>query len=351
MADSTLQGLLATLDIPAGGDLLLAVDVSENNAPKKLPLSGLMSWIMSNNGYYSTSSGFKLLQSLSANGFKITNLPSGSDDGDGVRYAQIKPFVRDLTAITPQVPAISDKGAFLKLSTATVQDPWGGFYLFYWCVDTNAQTQITNSGGNLVASSGATIYFDGSVANIANIIKDNGWTGKYFHAVVRYRNLGNVSSISSTGHLLISSAIFGDIIREEPPETVENLSLVCLENRLFAAADLPSGMMPGDSYMLEMLFDSEASTTIAGNEAGLVRFSSSSPVYTYDIPLSTGNKTYAHARIVSISLLGVQNASDTVHSALNIDTNVLSDTMLNYIALKIAERVVTQADESLKMKG
>jgi len=350
MADSTLQDLLNTLTSPAGGDFLYAVDISESNAPKKLTLAGLMGWMMDNNESFSTSTGFKMLQSLNADGLKITNLPSGTDDGDSVRYAQIKPFVKALNTITPQVPVIMDKKAFIRLSTATVQDPWGGFYLFYWCVDTNAQTQITLVGNDLVASSGASVYFDGSVANIVNVPKDTGWSGKYFHAVVRYRNLQNISALSATAHLPITGNTFNDLIRDDPPEKADNLAVTAMENRLFITADDPATPMPGDMYQLELLFDDGASTAITGNEEGLVKMTASRPQFSYDIPLSTGKNSYAHARIVSISLVGAKNATETVHCALSIDTDVLSDTLLNYLALKISERVVTQGDEALKFK-
>lgn len=350
MADSTLQGLLNVLTAPAGEDLILAADASDGFAPKKLPLSGLMNWIMDNNESFSTSTGFKLLQSLNANGLKITNLPSGSADGDSVRYAQIKPFVMALTAITPEVPVIIDKGGFIKLSTATISDPWGGFYLFYWCVDSSAQTQLQTSGNGIVASSGASVYFDGSVANIVNVLKDTGWTGKYYHVAVRYRNLNYISNLSGTAHLQIRGTL-GDMIREDPPERVTKLAVSAMENRLFITADDPSTPMPGDMYLLELLFDDDASTVITGNEEGLVKMTSVRPQFTYDIPLSTGKNSYAHARISAVSLMGAMNACETVHCAISIDTDVLSDTLLNYLALKISERVVTQGDEALKFKA
>lgn len=158
--------------------------------------------------------------------------------------------------------------------------------------------------------------FDGSVANIVNVIKDSGWVGKYVHCALRYRNIKSLSALSATGHLLISLPAYGDIINSSLPDVARGLSISSAGNRLFIEADLPEPPSPGASYQLELLFDDYAGTIIAGNETGLIRTSSYDPSFTYDIPLSLNKLDYVHARIVSVSLTGSKQATDTVHTSL-----------------------------------
>jgi len=350
MADSTIQGL-PSLTSPALDDLILMADKSDSYAPKKVENTVLRNLILNNNGCFTTSEGqLKLGSWMNANGMQIKNLADPSSDGDALNYGVAKDALMSLTSLTPDTPSISDKGAFLRLATTTISDPWGGFYLFYWCVDTSQNTSFSLSGGSPVASSGATVYFDGSVANIVNVIKDSGWRGKYFHCCVRYRNIKSLSSLSATGTLLISIPGYGDLISETTPDIARNVAISHVDNRLNISGELPLDRDFGVIYTLQLLFDQDAETVITGNEQGLIQLSSRIPSFTYDIPLSLGKYAYAHARILSVSLTWQTQGTETFHTSISLDPSLISDTMLTYFAARLSERLVTTGDEPLKVK-
>jgi len=350
MADSTID-LLPVHASPSLEDLLICLDVSASNTPKRLSLEKLMELLHRSDPSFTTEGGaFKLLAAMNGNGFKLTGIGAASSDTDAVQYLQVKHAIQSLSAVVPGTPVISDKGAFLRVAVSSINNPGGGFYLFYWCVDTLPSGTISLVGGVPTASSGATVYFDGSVANVVNIVKDSGWSGKYIHVMVQYRNLSGVSGASSTGHLLISSPGFGDLTSEDYPEPVTNSSLSIIDNRLTVIADKSPNLVMGVLYQLELLFDQDSNTTLTGNEPGLIRLSNAEPSFTYDIPLSMGKYNYAHARIVSVNLMGKKAAGEVVHGSLSLDGTIISDTLINYLAVRLAEKVVTQGDEPLKFK-
>lgn len=350
MDDSLLQALPLLSD-PQPDDLLLAGDKSANYAPKRLPLEAAMNMILNQNGAFTISEGpLKLLAYMNANGNKIEGLKTATADNDAVNYGQVKAAYQSLAAITPGSPSATDKGDFLRVAIATITNPWGGFYLFYWCVDTSPATSLSISGANIVASSGATVHFDGSVANIVNIGKDAGWQGKYFHVACRYRNITSISPLSPTGSISIGSPGFSDAINEDPPPQTTDLSVSSSENAIIISAKRPEFVPLGMKYRAEILLDDNPDNQITGTEPGLITIIGTDPVFRYDLPLWIRKKTHCHARIVSVSLMHQECFTDTLHCPLSMDTDIMSDSYLNFIALKMSERMQTQDGMPLKPK-
>lgn len=348
--DSTLQAL-PTLSEPALQDILLAADASDSYEPKKLPLDKLMQLILSSSSAFEVmGSTLYLKQALDANGNKIINLPGAANDGDAVPYIQVSPMIKPLNHLTPGVPSVSERDSFLRIACPSITDPFGGFYLFYWCQDSSPSTQITISGSFVVASSGATINFDGSVANIVNIGKDIGMQGFYFHVAVRYRNFNYLSNISPTGHLLVQNPVLGDVIKDEDAPRPRNYSLVALKNRLSINAEPGQDTPPGCSYLAEILFNSSDSTEITGTEDGLVRISSNSPQFSYDVPLMQSQSRWVHTRIASVSMFGIKTFTETMHCELLYDANFINEEFLNLMARKMSDMIQTQAGEPLTIK-
>lgn len=347
MADSTIDGL-PLLTSPAGADEIPTLDASAGGIVKRMPLDKALEYILNNNGAFSIAGEeLKLAAAQDCNSFKLVNLAAGSADGDAVNYGQIKAWIGALGS-APGITTVSDKGAFLRLAVSSITNPAGGLYLFYWCVDTIPNTQITLSGGTPVASSGATVYFDGSVANVVNVIKDEGWVSKYFHVACRYRNLVNMTDLGPTGHLQIILPAYPDLVSQAEPEKATNLAVSILENRIYLVADKADGFAL--NYQLELLFDDIEDSDIVGNETGLIRFGAPIPQFTIDIPFSKAAKAYLHARILTINAVGVYAATDTVHSPVSFDTGAINESFVNYLATRLAEKIVTQGDESLKTK-
>jgi len=292
-----------------------------------------------------------LKNNMDANGNTIINLPAASDDSAAVPYSQVSHLIKSLDHITPGAPTAVDKRSFIRVACPTITDPFGGFYLFYWCTDSSASTQITISGNSVVASSGATINFDGSVANIVNVIKDKGLEGSYFHVAVRYRNFNHLSNLSVTGHLLVEVPTAEDIlINHEDAPLPRNESMVIGKNRIFINANPGPLTPPGCSYIAQILFDSSPLTKISGTEANLVRISSSTPAFSYDVPLMQSQYPWVHARIASVSIFGIETFTPTMHSALDYSVDFINDAFLNLMAHKMADMIQTQAGEPLAAK-
>jgi len=348
--DSLLQNLPLMTD-PGPNDLLLAADASAAYSPKRLPLETAMQMILGDNPAFSLEDGILTLKGrMDCAGFKLTSLASGTNDTDAVNYAQVKDMIIPLTEVAPGVPGVSEIGNFLRVSTSTISQPFGGFYLFYWCVDSLENTGLSLSGGSVVASSGATVYFDGSVANIVNVIKNSGWTGKYFHVAVRYRNIKYFSPLSATGHKHILQAAYVDMVTDNKPPAAREPSLSIIDNGLCLAAERAEGELCGQSYRAEILLDNDAETMITGLEPGLITLHSNTPVFRYDIPISKGKYGYAHGRIVSTSFTKVEDSTQTLHVSLVLDNDIIDDSFLNFLALKMSERMQTQQGEPLKPK-
>ena len=348
--DSTLQAL-PTLSAPALQDFILAADTSDSYAPKKLPLEYLMQLILSSSSAFEVQgSTLYLKQALDANGNKIINLPGASNPGDAVPYSQISPLIKSLDYLTPAAPSASDRETFIRVACPTITDPFGGFYLFYWCLDSSPSTQITLSGGSIVASSGATINFDGSVANIVNIAKDAGMQGRYFHVAIRYRNFNHLSNISPTGHLLVTAPTLGDLFNSSHAPVPRNNSLVAIKNRIYINAVPDPDTPPGCSYIAEILFDTSGKTEITGTESGLLRISSSIPSFSSDVPLMQSQSPWVHARIASVSIFGFESFTDTMHCELGYDVDFINDQFLNLMAKKMSDMIQTQNGEPLTIK-
>ena len=347
MPDSTIDGL-PLLTSPDGSDQIPTLDVSAGGIVKRMPLDKALEYILNNNGAFSLAEGaLKLGAAQNCNSYKLINLAAGTADEDAVNYGQIKAAIGAL-GTAPGIVSASDKGAFLRLAVPTINTPWGGFYLFYWCVDTAPNTQITLSGGSPVASSGATVYFDGSVANVVNVIKDEGWVGKHFHVACRYRNLVNMTDLGPTGHLQITLPAYPDLVSQTEPEKATDLAVSILENRIYVVAYKAEGFAL--NYQLELLFDDAEETAITGNETGLIRFGAPIPQFTIDIPFSKASKAHIHARILTINAAGVYAATETVHSPVSFDAGAINESFVNYLATRLAEKIVTQSDEALKTK-
>ncbi len=351
MEDSLVQGL-APIVSPALADLLLLIDESDSYAPTKMSLEQMRDFVLQNEVSITTSGGYlKLLRYMNANSMQIKNLANGTADGDAVNYGQVKEGFQSLGSGSPGSMSIaSEQASYLRLAATQIINPWGGFYLFYWCVDTYSNTTLSVVGANVVASSGAAVNFDGSVGNIVNVIKDSGWVGKYFHVAFRYRNLKSITGISGTEHRLLSLPSLSDVINADDPAEAINLAVNLLENRLYITAETPAVNVAGVSYMMELLFDNETNTDILGTETGLIKLTAPEPVFTYDLPISLAKYGYAHVRILSRTLNGYTKATDTKHHSVTIDGNVISDSLVAYIAARVAEKVVTNSDESLKVK-
>lgn len=340
-SDSTLQAL-PELTTPDLLDLLLIADTSDSYNPKKTKVSTLISYFCNNNNVFNISSGkLKLLNSLDANSTKITKLAQGTEDDDGVNYGQVKEAIMSLSSLSLNTPTATDIGVAIRIRVDPVLNPWGGFYMFYWCVDTQANTVLTLSGGNVTASSGADVFFEGSIAQIVTVVKNAGWTGKKFHFAVFYRNIKHSTPLSPTGHLTISSASATDMLAALPVK-VNNMSLSNDNNRLYIRAEIDPGTAPGSIYILQLLFDDKEDTAIQGTEEGLITAASAYPFFTYDIPLTMGKYTYAHCRIITVNLMGQADTCDTVHSPLVIDLTIISDNLVNYLADRLAEKLITR---------
>ena len=348
--DSTIQAL-PSLSAPTLQDFLLAADTSDSYEPKKLPLDKLMELILSSSTAFDVQgSTLCLKQNMDAGGNKIINLPGASNPGDAVPYIQISPLIKALDYITPGAPSASDRGSFIRITCPTIVDPFGGFYLFYWCLDSSPSPQITLSGSSVVASSGATINFDGSVANIVNSPKDPGMQNSYFHVAVRYRNFNYLSNLSATAHLLINKPVLGDIFKSQEAPPPRNFSFVAENNRLYVNAEPGPDTPPGCSYIAEILFDSSDKTEITGTESGLLRISSSIPSFSYDVPLMQSQSPRVHARIASVSMHGLMTFTDTLHCELQYDANFINEEFLDLMARKMSDMIQTQAGEPLTVK-
>lgn len=348
--DSTIQGL-PSLNAPGLEDYLLGSDTSDAYEPKKIPLSAAMELILnSSSAFHLQDDSLFLKQDMNTNGHKITGLAIGSAESDAVRFSQVKPLIRSLSDITPQIPSLQDHGSFIRIACATITDPFGGFYLFYWCVDDNTSTTMTMEGGNVIASSGATVQFDGSVANIVNVIKPSSLVGKYFHVAVRYRNLVYPSNISPTGHLHVVTAAPVDIVDNSTPPAPMYMSLGVEQNRLYIGAREAVDVPFGCTYIAQILFNMDEVTDLYGDEQGLITLHSSKPVFTYDLPLLQAMKPFVHARMLAIALNGKTNSTDTLHTHFSFDANVFNDEFINFMAARMSERIQTQAGEPLSLK-
>lgn len=338
---------------PVLADLVFTADSTANYEPKKLLLQALMELFLAQNPVIQVADDgtFGLKNPLDARGKKIHNLPKGADTKDAVRYDQISHMIQNLDAVIPTPPSVSDQSAFLRLITSSITEPFGGFYLFYWCIDERENTQITRDGGSIVADSGATIYFEGSVANLANVPKSAAWRGKYFHCMVCYRNSKFLTPASPTSHHYIRKASPIDLINEDVPTVPTNQALSIQNNQVIIGADaLSESSSVGISYRFDILLNDAAETTIGGNEAALITFYSSTPRFVYDIPFAQTAKSYAHVRICAVSAYGRASASGTLHAPLSFDSSLFNEDLLDYLALKISEKVQTQDGTPLTAK-
>ena len=346
--DSTLQGLNAIGTI-ALEDLLLLADASDSYVTKKGTVQKLMNILMSANGAFSLEDNkLKLSNNLDANYKKIINVANGTSSGDVINYDQIKNMIMGLEGISPSIPTIQDKGSMYRVSTIAINDPKGGFYIFYWCIDQNPSTTITIQNGIPHASSSVTVFAEGSVINNIYIYQEGEWINKYLHCVVQYRNIENESALSETAHYHIINPGWQDIMPNSNPLSIINMSMSIQGNIIHIKADKPSDMTYGAVYALRLLFDNNSSSDIIGNEEGLITMYAAYPIFTYDIPLTKGNYQFVHSRIDTIALNGKINSSATLHKPISLDVNLISDSLMNYLADRMVEKLKIDNGEIIR---
>ncbi|MDD3633319.1 MAG: hypothetical protein PHW38_05970 [Candidatus Cloacimonetes bacterium] len=345
--DSTLQGLNAIGTI-ALEDLLLLADASDSYVTKKGTVQKLMNILMSANGAFSLEDNkLKLSNNLDANYKKIINVANGTSSGDVINYEQIKHMIMGLEGISPSIPTIQDKGLMYRVSTIAINVPKGGFYIFYWCIDQNPNTTITIQNGIPRASSSVTVFAEGSVINNIYIYQEEEWINKYLHCVVQYRNIENESALSETGHYHIINPGWWDIINSHPWK-VENMSMSILGNIIYITADKPSDIAYGTVCALRLLFNDNSDTKIIGNEEGLINMYAADPIFTYDIPLTKGNYQFVHSRIDTIALNGRIANSMTLTQPISLDVNLISDSLMNYLADRMVEKLKIDNGEIIR---
>lgn len=337
---------------PSMVDYLLAADADESYEPKRLMVEALVNLIFNGNASFKISDDNSLIMliGLDANGKKLYGLAKATEDKDAVRYSQVRHLVEKLDGVVPAMPSVSDRVSFLRLATHTITAPYGGFYMFYWCVSDNENTQLTLEGGSVVASTEANVYFDGSVANVVNIPKSARMKGKYFHCAVRYRNSVYSSALSATSHYLVSAYSPDDLITPDAPGVPINPAVSVANNRLVIVAEKPENATVGSNYRFEILFDDSAGTNIQGNEPQLLVFYGYEPRFVYDLPLMQAVKSHVHVRVSCVSAYGVVSAGDTKHTTVSFDDTVFSESFMDYLALKISEKVQTQDGTPLTAK-
>lgn len=343
MADKQLFELDG-LASPAAEDFVLASDTSGSNAPKKLLLSVLRNFILGTAACFNAiGANFKLLADMDAGQKKITNLKAGSNAGDAVNYEQVEGLV------TAELPALAaptlTPGATSLLFRAAVAPISYPNYLFYYCLDTNAGTTLSVSGGAVVSSSSAAVHEIASANNSATLVRDAGMTGKYIHLAVRYRNALNVSPLSPTLSQQITEQGVPDFVA--PDFSLDEPTGQIVGNRLVVSAPTAG---PGVHYVLTILFNSQESYSITGSEAELVRLSSAVPNFSYDITLAQSSAQYAHYSLTAVPLIGESKTMKGASLALNIE-DMFSDQLITLLAGRIADKLVTQTDEPLKLKG
>lgn len=349
MADSTIQALASLT--PAKQDLILAVDQSDSYGAKKLTLEALMNFVLGNTAAFDISSGkLRLKDSLNANEKKIVNLSTGDSPGDAVNYATVAPMIQSLEGLKPATPEVTGQGP-IRAAVTPVTDPWGGFYYFYWCVDDSPATELSVSGGSVVASSGATVYVEGAVANVISIARTAEMNGKYIHVAVRYRNFASLSKLSNSGtHLVLHKAAFDDLIGAavSPPE---GFSVCASENQVILEAQPPVDANIATTYVAELLFDGNGSNEIQGMEKGLIRIYSNTPKFVYDIPLLQAQRPYCHARIGAVAFDGTTAFTDTKSEGTFYDPGHVHESFLSLLAARLSERLTTQGGEPLLVKN
>jgi hypothetical protein len=256
-------------------------------------------------------------------------------------------MIMGLEGISPSIPTIQDKGLMYRVSTIAINVPKGGFYIFYWCIDQNPNTTITIQNGIPRASSSVTVFAEGSVINNIYIYQEEEWINKYLHCVVQYRNIENESALSETGHYHIINPGWWDIINSHPWK-VENMSMSILGNIIYITADKPSDIAYGTVCALRLLFNDNSDTKIIGNEEGLINMYAADPIFTYDIPLTKGNYQFVHSRIDTIALNGRIANSMTLTQPISLDVNLISDSLMNYLADRMVEKLKIDNGEIIR---
>lgn len=348
--DSTIQAL-PSMSAPLPDDLMLIVDTSDAFEAKKISIEALTNYLFSSSPAFNIQNQkITLKQPLDAASNKIINLTAGDNDNDAVNYATVAPMIKSLDSITPALPTITDNGSTVKASTIPIADPPGGFYLFYWCVDSSIDTQISVSGQNVTSSSNAPVHFDGSVANVCSIPKIADMNGKYLHIAIRYRNFSSLSKLSNTATLLIPNTTTIQDLISVNVAAPSNLTISKFENKIFLKATPPEASQPGTSYIAEIVFNDLSSYTITGNETPLIRIMASSPIFTYDLPLLQAQFSHCHARVGTLSFNSNIAFTTTASSDTSYDPTYIQESFLSLIADRMSERLQVEGGQNLIVK-
>lgn len=342
MADKQLQEL-APLTNPANEDVVLAVDVSDNNAPKKVTLSSVRKFVLESSPCIdATGVSLKLKSNLNANNMKLTKIAEGSSTSDAVTYGQVSDLITSTLPVLP-APTYSQVATHLRF-LSTIAPLAGATYLFYYCLDTYAETTLTVSGNTVVSSSGATVEEIASPNHIATMVRTSGMVGKYLHLAVRYRNIKATSPLSATLSKVITLPSIADII-EEPGE-IDTPTAQVFGSRLYVTS-LPMG--PGIQYQLVILFSNDPTHNITGLEEGLIYLSSFTPVFSYDISLANSAYEYIHYQLSAMNLLGQISTPQRDSIAMKFE-DLFSDSLITLLANRISEKLSTADDVPLKPK-
>lgn len=350
--DSTLQGL-PTLITPAKLDLIFVADQSDAYEAKKLTLETLCDMVLASAPCIDASgANLRLKGAMDADHNKITNLQAGTATQDAVNFGQVRHLLQDLDTIVPDTPDIRECGAHIEVSTSPVTSPAGGFYLYYWCVDGSASTQIALEGESVVASSGAEIHLDSAVAPIVNIPKLAGMKGKYFHVAVRYRNMGSLSSPSATATYGLVLDIFEDIFTTEPISPPSSPSISVIDNHLYINADPAADAQPGTTYLAELLFRKGEPCAITGNEVDLITLSSHTPNFVYNLTMDVEDGYFVSVRVAAVTVTGRRSYSDIGATGCKYDCIGLfkDEKALDMMASVLAELLQTAGGEPLVKK-
>lgn len=348
MADKQLHEL-AQLTALAADDVVLAADASDNNAPKRLRLDKVKSFVNDTSCIDATGSNLLLKSNLNANNKRLTNLANGTSAKDAVTYGQLQ---EQLVGNLPALPAPSFTQTSMHLWLSAEKAEIGSAtYLFYYALDTSGSTTLSVSGMEVVATGGATVHEVASANNAATVIRSAGMMGKYLHLAVRYRNLSSVSPLSPTFTQQISEEGVPDIIGTSGEFGAPSLfSVDVVQNRLVINGEPGVGTPKGTVYVAEVVFSDE-SLDVTGYEPGIVRLYSRTPNFTYDLPLMMAKSEWVNVRIVAIGRDEYQAFSGTESALYNYDMQWINEDVLFMLAERMSERLMTMGGDHLQVKN
>lgn len=342
MADKQIYEL-PELTAPADNDAVLASDTSESHAPKRLLLSKLRDLVNNTNCIDATGPNLKLKTNMDGNNKRLTNLADGTGDHDALTVGQVRDLLTDELPALPAPTVVQGASALVFRAQRAV--PEFVNYYFYYCISAEESVSLSVVGGAVVPNVEAGVVEVASANNTATIVREAGMLGMYVHVAVRYGNLRAMSDLSPTRSVQITAQGLPDFVA--PSFSLDVPTGQIVGNRLVVSAPTAG---PGVHYVLTILFNSQESYSITGSEAELVRLSSAVPNFSYDITLAQSSAQYAHYSLTAVPLIGESKTRMGASLALNIE-DMFSDQLITLLAGRIADKLVTQTDEPLKLKG